>query len=258
LKQIALIGANGNMGKRYASIMKHLDIPFVEYDVDNWQSVVTRTDLHSIIITTPTDTHYNLISHFLCLDVPILCEKPVSMYIHEIDYLLKIKAPVAVVNQYSFLPNGKKGKGSHYHYWNSGKDGLAWDCISIIGLSDEPPQLSNTSPVWQCRINGVDYKSDSMDQAYIDMISSWHKKPKPNMEYVKKSHQRVIDGFYTVGEKKNGKTSSNRDSSQVKKHKVTRKVSNENRGNNDVGPGDKLGAKVSVVSKQPAQPQQTR
>jgi len=197
---IALIGANGNMGRRYAAVMKFLEIPFRCFDVNDWKNAASIKDIHSVIIASSTISHFENIMFFSMLKIPILCEKPITKSKKELDEILDESPNLRMVNQYEYLRNGFLNYSdyykSHYDYWNSGKDGQEWDCINIIGLSKSPPKLDNDSPYWNCQINGNILNIQDMDFAYINMIKRWWRNPEPNLDYIKEAHKRVHEGFY--------------------------------------------------------------
>lgn len=194
--KIALVGARGNMGKRYSSIMRWLQIPFIEFDLHNIDDIYYyKQEIKSVILATPTEAHTENLMFLKDLG-PILCEKPISKSWDDIKFILSEKIPVKMVNQYEYLAEkGSKGV-SHYHYFKSGDDGLHWDCINIIGLADFPPEISNNSPVWRCAINGIQLRLSDMDWAYCRMIEDWHNDPHSDLDYIKKAHSKVLKGFY--------------------------------------------------------------
>jgi len=185
------------MGRRYSAIFDYLDAPYVGVDAGE---EVPENDYSGVLIATPTETHLDLIKHYASLGIPILCEKPIVKTREGLEELLGIKAHLSMVNQYEFLVSRSHDAGEcYYDYWNSGKDGLIWDCINIIGLSYQPPRLGNTSPVWKCSINGRALNIRDMDLAYIRMISDWLKKPdNDGMSYIELAHRKVFDEEYII------------------------------------------------------------
>lgn len=151
-----------------------------------------------MIIATPTALHAAHIDQFLATGAPILCEKPITTSIRALDRLMpKLDdGRVNMVNQYRYLRGHREeiGEGlTMYDYFNHGRDGLAWDCISIVGLAKGRVVLGEASPRWTCWINGERMSLADMDQAYIDMISHWvggslvgH-----GADYIRDAHARV-------------------------------------------------------------------
>lgn len=202
LPRILVMGAKGNMGSRYIAILKHLRIPYDEYDVGEFNLMKVKVKkADGVIIATPTHLHTMHIEHVSSInpDIPILCEKPISMDKPIFDRFIKLaKAEsfkLTMVNQYAYLvPKGRiAGNFTEYDYFNSGKDGRLWDCINIIGL-DKTDNISikRNSPIWTCTINGHEIKREEIDTSYIMMIEDWIANPSPNLDYIEKTHQRVM------------------------------------------------------------------
>ncbi len=129
------------------------------------------------------------------LKKPILCEKPICK---DPDELLALMAEcrragtrLQMVSQYDHLVGTGTGP-SYWNYFKSGNDGLAWDCIQIIGLAKERPVLDNTSPIWSCMINGLKIYIEQMDKAYILMIREWLLRPRDDIERIITSHLKVV------------------------------------------------------------------
>jgi len=193
---IAIVGARGNMGQRYASICRYLEIPWLGFDIDNIDTIYDFKDvLKTVLIASSTESHMQLIEDLKGLDRPMLVEKPITKDPQELERFLALKLPVKMVNQYAFLYDDSSSGETYYNYWNSGKDGI-FDYINIIGLAESPPRLMKTSPLWKCQINGKVLSLADMDHAYCDMIWNWVKNPKPDLAYIEKAHRRVHEGFY--------------------------------------------------------------
>lgn len=180
---ILILGNKGNMGRRYAAILRYLGVEFKGLDLGWEASEFDKLAKASsgFIIATPTTSHVEWVSRCIPYSKPILCEKPISTNMDEIAFCLEAlassKAPFNMVNQYSYLA-GKDGYGvTLYDYWNHGKDGLAWDCIQLAGLATGELILKEESPIWRCIINSDIIDLKKMDGAYIDMVTAWIKKP---------------------------------------------------------------------------------
>ncbi len=134
----------------------------------------------------------------LWLGKPILCEKPICKSMGEL-HLLIAECRVAgtklqMVSQYDYMVGDRNRRGpSHWNYFKSGNDGLAWDCIQIIGLACALPDLKNDSPFWSCSINGMELHIEDMDKAYNWMIFDWLKNPRDDFDRILATHQKVID-----------------------------------------------------------------
>lgn len=191
---ILLLGNKGGMGRRYSAVLDYLEIPFCGVDVDN---AVPGYDYDGVIIATPTDTHFDLVRIYSQLKIPILCEKAITRNEDELGAILDIPdLQLQMVNQYSQIAYGSGNGETFYDYYNTGKDGLAWDCINIIGLAKGLAKISNQSPIWKCTINGQELKITDMDRAYIRMIADWYKTPRSNLKYIERAHRKIFDGEY--------------------------------------------------------------
>ena len=191
-KKIYIVGYNGNMARRYRACLNYLGIEHCGVDLGGFESGVIA-DCDGIIIATPTENHIKMIDRYAAFKLPILCEKAIS----KVDFELP-DINLQMVNQYEHcgpFPGGP----TYYNCWNTGRDGLAWDCINIIGLADSMPQIENTSPIWKCMINGKELSLNDVDNGYVKMIDSWVKNPKPNIDYIKKAHQKVKDYINETG-----------------------------------------------------------
>lgn len=193
--KVFIYGMNGNMGRRYAAILEHLGHEWTGEDLGVSRGAVDDTD--AIIIATPTDTHAEVLRPLLGLGKPILCEKPVCKDMNELKQLMAMcvmaGTRLQMVSQYDYLVNPTACGKSFYHYFKSGPDGLAWDCLQIIANAKERPGLSNGSPVWSCQINGKRLSLSDMDFAYVSMIRDWLQAPRNDISRILDSHQKVIE-----------------------------------------------------------------
>jgi hypothetical protein len=193
---ILLVGAKGVMGRRYSTILNYLGVQHISIDKGDSLPAL-RFD--GVIIATPTDDHYQTILNCRNYGVPILCEKPITMDKLQLDHILASDIDLQMVNQYEHMQmNSWFGGATYYDYWNTGKDGVAWDCINIIGLSNRIPKIRTTSPIWKCQLNGSGLYIRDMDYSYIKMIDAWLKKKESNKDYIEQAHQRVLEGRYTI------------------------------------------------------------
>jgi hypothetical protein len=184
------------MASRYTAILDYLGRPWVGVDL---YDKIPDVEYSQILICTPTDSHYGDI-RLLCsrFKVPILCEKPITRVPHELADLLSLDIDLSMINQYNSMmrpyPFMEEPGRSHYNYFRSGKDGIEWDCINIIGLSDTPPTLTNKSPLWDCKINGQQLNLGDMDSAYVKQIRD--KSETCGKEYIEMAHKKVWEKFY--------------------------------------------------------------
>jgi hypothetical protein len=179
---IALIGSEGSMGKRYQAILTHLKQDYFPYDLTRMpqEELINhaKTTCARFIIATPTDTHTSYLKALLPTRTPILCEKPVTKDLDEIEELHEWceenKYSYNMVMQYKELEiTTEPDRVSGYNYFRHGNDGLTWDCMQIIGLAKGPVVLGEDMPIWMCSINGKYLNIRDMDQAYVAHIQKW-------------------------------------------------------------------------------------
>jgi hypothetical protein len=77
-----------------------------------------------------------------------------------------------MVNNYAYM--AKDGRGpTIYNHYNSGGDGLYWDCIQLIHLAKDVIVLENKSPFWKCDINGIRQSKQDVDASYVHMLQDF-------------------------------------------------------------------------------------
>lgn len=191
MKKVAVVGANGNMGRRYKLILEqYCECEVVPIEIDGYRD---PSDCDGIIIATPTNTHYELIKFYHNFGKPILCEKPICKNPEQLKELMALPGiDLSMINQYEFMleENENSDKRTTYNYYRTGNDGLLWDCINIIGNAVDSYDINNNSPVWLCKINGDIFDIKDMDYAYISNISEW-KFGWRNKEYILTAHEKV-------------------------------------------------------------------
>lgn len=196
---ILVVGAKGNMGKRYKAILKFIGKDFVEIDQEHNRHYAMECARRSegIIIATPTATHADVIRQYIPAGRPILCEKPVTKNIPELKSLMdEIKSSTSVfrmIYQYQMLIDRNRIGKCLYNYFKHGDDGLIWDCMQIIGLSRSEPELKETSPIWTCIINGKALSLHDMDAAYIYNIQHWLKNPHQDPGEIIAVHEKTAE-----------------------------------------------------------------
>lgn len=202
IKKIAVIGGAGNMGRRYCSILRFLGVEYYIIEKGDKLKIVEGTD--GIILSTPTDHHFPMLTLCNEYNLPILCEKPITKKEKELDFILKMRSPLRMINQYEyFLQENKEVKivvakgyenlNTYYNYYNSGQDGIIWDCINLIGLSGLKTNinLKNDSPIWECWINSKKIDREKIDESYIWNLEDWLEKFDDRKDYIKKAHNEV-------------------------------------------------------------------
>lgn len=187
---ICIFGHLGNMGRRYSAILDHLRIEWFGVDAGGeWKPA------DAYIIATPTPTHAEMILWMGHLGNPILCEKPISKNLVELEKVLhhceKHNTKLQMVSQYDYLIKPQSSGQTVYDYFKHGGDGLYWDCINIIHHSKSEPIIREKSPVWTCVINGHQLNLGDMDRAYIDMIQDWISNPRSDIDRIWDSHEKT-------------------------------------------------------------------
>jgi hypothetical protein len=175
-----IIGDKGVMGRRYKAILNWMGEDYDTLDLNDEPLALQKKLFHcdKVIIATPTDQHIytilDIVNARSQYHVDILCEKPVvrtGAHFLRLANLGWDNATLYCVNQYNYLPGVSKKRGAtFYDYWNTGKDGLHWDCFQLFALGYATPHLDNKSPVWKCSINGDPMNIQDMDSAYFSMI----------------------------------------------------------------------------------------
>jgi hypothetical protein len=212
--KILVVGGDGNMGSRYKCILDQLGVRHETLDIGTGPKDADEFD--GVIIATPTDTHTEILDAMVGYKGPVLCEKPLLTDFKDIEVSLieymDAEMRLSMVNQYKYAVKGKvpdtSEHVSYYTYFNSGQDGLEWDCINIIAQSNSRPYLSKNSPIWSCCLNGVTLTRKDIDISYIKMLEDWLESGLEDYAHIIKAHKKVRDYINDEG--------SNRDSS--KKH----------------------------------------
>ena len=172
---ILIIGSEGSMGKRYQAILKHLSQPFEGWDPKHGTAPCHPEKYSRFIIASPTDTHLGWVKALDQYGKPILCEKPLSKDLGEVEEILKCKSELTMMMQYTWLFDRYSFGHSSYNYYQHGPDGLIWDCFQIIALARHEVELKEDSPIWKCVINGKPIRRGDMDEAYVGFVSAWLK-----------------------------------------------------------------------------------
>jgi hypothetical protein len=189
---ILIIGASGNMGKRYSAIVSYLGHRAVCLDINNDIAHYLAYHKGPAIIASPTAEHLVHIEQCLEYSIPCLCEKPLHKnndpeYISDLEMAAYGKdVDIRMVCNWKFAydiaRNEMRGilpecsNSVSYNCWNTGKDGIAWDCIQLFHF-DASPELKNDSPYLIARINNVDITEKHIAQSYVEMIKAWLSTP---------------------------------------------------------------------------------
>lgn len=210
--KVLLFGADGNMGRRYRAILKHLGHECIPIEVGfswiNFKGLIPAVD--KVIIASSTEAHWQNLLELKDADenrpggLDVLCEKPVVKDVGQLNRLRELcesaHINLYVVNQYQHLVNdlmlgGDAPLNVEYDYWNSGRDGILWDCFQLVALATGGISLKNESPYWKCQINGCRLGIQRMDFAYVDMISDFlHEKNDVwGIDVIEKTTRKILE-----------------------------------------------------------------
>lgn len=186
------------MGSRYAKIVAYLGLTPVIHDMFHDNPEVFESDF--IIDAMPTQLRgQTLLFADRRPKKPFLLEKPFDRktlnnippnvrMINQYEYYLAHQADLGIKN----IVAVQTKKETVYDYWRSGKDGIIWDCINIVGLADDDSDidLRNDSLIWNCVINNKKLDLSLMDVAYVWNIFDWLTHQDANTDYIYKAHKR--------------------------------------------------------------------
>jgi hypothetical protein len=193
-KKIFIFGNKGNMATRYKFYLEYLGCKVTGYDKDEAFDLSELISSDGVMICTPTNHHIDdlFYLHMHHPKKPILCEKAISTSIPEVETICNTDLNLRMINQYEYWANYfEPSAATHYNYFRHGGDGLAFDCINIIGLANASCKLDESSPIWSCAINGKRLSLDDMDRAYIWNLSDWLLKEDENKDYIRHVHRKV-------------------------------------------------------------------
>jgi len=186
------------MAKRYRAILRELGHETGGIDVGDDEYSFGHEDADAFIVATPTECHVADLYDLEHCNRPILCEKPITKNIEELEVLLEdfktSGTKLQMVSQYDYLVDDTTSGMTSYNYFKTGNDGLGWDCINIIKHARGHISIRNTSPVWTCKINGQRINISQMDSAYIEMMTDWLKHPEyTDFRGILNAHKKVRD-----------------------------------------------------------------
>lgn len=200
--KICVIGYLGNMGQRYCRILEHLGHQWIGTDACEshgfYDFVRPTKEADAVIIASPTRAHADQVRVLKDCGLPILCEKPLTKDLVELEKLLEdlkfAGTRLQMVSQYDYIYFPKSViSPTIYNYFKHGSDGIYWDCINIIYHASDIVILRETSPIWYCQINGYSLKLADMDHAYITMVDWWLKDPKDDLGRIWNAHKKAHD-----------------------------------------------------------------
>lgn len=162
---ISVIGGLGSIGRRYCAILKSLGVEYSVYD--------TASESHSVwnscekaIIATPTETHYQWASFCQSAGITFLVEKPMSKRVSECEAMQGWNG--YVVNNYAYCVQ----RPTLYDHYNTGKDGVEWDCCQLIYLNPRIT-IKTESPEWILMGPGKRVNYSDLERSYIEMVSDF-------------------------------------------------------------------------------------
>lgn len=212
--KVLIIGGEGNMGRRYSCILKHLKHEVIISDIDDKDRNKKISKAEYIIVATPTDRHVVDLMEIYQQRVDkltyILCEKPIDTSTVDVKatcalYNKDNNLNLYMVNNYNHIPIIKRDTKikpnslyknlniTKYCYFNSGNDGLYYDCIQLIYLARNKVILSNDSPFYLCMINGYTIERLDIDISYIDMLDDFlhNREHMWGVDDILKAHKKV-------------------------------------------------------------------
>ena len=205
--KVYIYGFRGGMAKRYRAILRELAHEASGEDADGVADTFSLKEADAVIIATPTSTHAQLLRDFMHCGKPILCEKPITKDLTELEDLVSdLKAAgtrLRMVDQYRYLvPKRRNVEGfTNYNYFRHGTDGILWDCINISYHANGDVELGEQSPIWSCQINGRHLSLADMDGAYYKMIEDWLSDGSANYEHILDAHRKVQRQIDAVAER---------------------------------------------------------
>lgn len=211
--RVLVLGSKGSMGRRYCAILKYLQVDYVGIDKEDGDFEYNQLyDVHPecthTIIATPTATHYGVLRDVVAWGARhVLCEKPLTKDKGSIENIIKFFGPhsdIRMVCNYKYaFRKDVKGWDIEYSNYNTGKDGLGWDCIQLIYLA-ENIKLSTETPFFQCMAFdpvshiGTGISLTEVEQSYITMIKHWlelggNKNDLWNLQDAKEATEKTIE-----------------------------------------------------------------
>ena len=170
--KFVIFGANGSMGRRYTAICKNMGHTVLPIEIG--QTLSPTEDFDYAIIATPTKTHFDIVKKLLPYNKTILCEKPVCFNLRRVKELrlLDKRHLVKVVCNWKFVKGMLPFNHNkiEYNFYNTGKDGLYYDCCQLVLLSHGSCILRTTSPTFMATVNGKSISLTNIENSYITMI----------------------------------------------------------------------------------------
>ena len=168
---IIVLGGNCGIGKRYRSILSHIGVEHRSYDIND---VPRYHDATGIIVATPTKTHVDILAHQVPINVPCLCEKPISLNPSEIMTLNG--RPIWMVCNWLYLPGVDRkwiSNDIRYDYYDQGRESPIENLAQPLALAINPSTILGESPIFRLTINNCPVTVEDVQRSYVTMISDF-------------------------------------------------------------------------------------
>lgn len=107
--ELVLIGS-GTWGKNYISTINNFpNVSLIVANKNNWKSLLDQKP-NGVIIATPPNVHFPILSHALSLNIPTMIEKPLMFSNDQFSQLSKSSTPILVNYLHLFSPYYQKIK----------------------------------------------------------------------------------------------------------------------------------------------------
>lgn len=171
--KIWVIGANGNMGGRYADMCRAMGHTVIGTDVHDDYPLKEAYDRAIVACITGMHMHYCRLLE--ARGQPYLCEKPVTMASDEIQELERLSGHM--VCNWAFVHAGapKRPGRNLVYYRNSytGPHGLRWDCIQLYHLARNNRPNLGTGENFVASINRLPVYRNNITLSYKRMFKEW-------------------------------------------------------------------------------------
>jgi len=200
--KITIIGSAGNIGSRYAAILKHLKHEVLDIEYNTPKELITEIlDVaEKAIVCTQTQYHIRWCRRLIKHQIPFLCEKPISTNLQSVKNLngacRKIRLDARMVCNWKFVLGDMRADGHnvYYDYYNTGKDGTEWDLIQLFHLANTM-EFHTKSIEFNATIDGNYISLDDIANSYILMLKAWVSQPELlwNLDDAEMATEKVLD-----------------------------------------------------------------
>jgi hypothetical protein len=191
MKKVLIVGNSGSIGRRYHAILEWLGVSVVGFDELSLKGVLNEK-VDGIVIASPTYTHGKYLQEFKDRGIPILCEKPMSGKVEELESLFfdASRENISMVDNWvHMIGNHNTDNCLVFSNFTAGKERTAYNLAQPIYLCrDGVLKVELDQPM--CRIDdlwsGKSYTSHDVDFSYIRMLTMWLRDGK--------THWNISDG----------------------------------------------------------------